>query len=298
MLNIEENQYICKYCGKSFKAKNGLSLHIRCIHLKDLKPVICYKQCPYCNNLIRTSGFIRHIEICKDFYKPYYCQKCGKLVTKKFGSGKFCSRKCANSHHLSEVSKQKISSSVKNADKTNYYNSIEQHKKFRKNSYYNSPTKCIICNSILPYNKRYKKTCSELCRRELIRRSALKQELHGCGKQGRYKNFWCNSTFELVFIIYCLDHNINIERNRKAYKYIYNNKSHKYIPDFLINNELIEIKGYYTDLVDVKLKSVNDRPIKVLFKKDIQHCFDYVDQKYYNIIGNKKDYTRLYNMED
>lgn len=28
----------------------------------------------------------------------YYCKKCGKPVYEKFGSGKFCSRSCANSH--------------------------------------------------------------------------------------------------------------------------------------------------------------------------------------------------------
>ena len=28
----------------------------------------------------------------------YYCEKCGEPVYNKFGSGRFCSRACANSH--------------------------------------------------------------------------------------------------------------------------------------------------------------------------------------------------------
>lgn len=293
-----KNKYTCKYCGKLFNAKNGLTLHIRCIHLRNLKSVIHYKQCPYCNESIRTSGFQKHINICKNFYESYVCKKCGKLVTKRFGSGVFCSRKCANSRHCSEVVKQKISDGVKKADKTKYYNSIENHKQFRKILYYNDPPKCIICGAILSYNKRYNSTCSELCRRELIRRNALKQRFHGNGKSGKYKHFWCDSTYELVFIIYCLEHNIDIKRNKKAYKYIYNNEIHKYIPDFIVDDELVEIKGYYTDLVDIKLRSVNDRFIKVLYKKDIQYCFDYVDEKYKDVIGDKKDYTKLYDKKE
>lgn len=43
----------------------------------------------------------------------YYCEKCGKLVTTNFGSGRFCSRSCANARVHSEETKQKISKSVK-----------------------------------------------------------------------------------------------------------------------------------------------------------------------------------------
>ena len=41
------------------------------------------------------------------------CEKCGKEHDGSFGSGRFCSRSCANSHKHSEVQKQKISNSLK-----------------------------------------------------------------------------------------------------------------------------------------------------------------------------------------
>lgn len=44
----------------------------------------------------------------------YFCEKCGKEVFDKFGSGRFCSRECANSRSHSEETKKKISDSVKN----------------------------------------------------------------------------------------------------------------------------------------------------------------------------------------
>ena len=40
----------------------------------------------------------------------YVCEKCGKIVddSEKFGSGRFCSRSCANGHKHSEETKQNI----------------------------------------------------------------------------------------------------------------------------------------------------------------------------------------------
>lgn len=39
----------------------------------------------------------------------YYCEKCGAPVFNKFGSGRFCSRKCANSHIMTDEIKSNIS---------------------------------------------------------------------------------------------------------------------------------------------------------------------------------------------
>ena len=102
----------------------------------------------------------------------------------------------------------------------------------------------------------------------------------GRGKKGWYKNIYCDSTYELAYIIYCLDHNIDIKRNEEYFIYEYKGKQHRYYPDFIVNNELIEIKGYHTDLVDIKLKSVN-KPIKILYYDDMKYIFDYIEEKYH-----------------
>ena len=47
------------------------------------------------------------------FRSLYYCEKCGKPVYKKFGSGRFCSRACANSRNHSDLTKEKISLGIK-----------------------------------------------------------------------------------------------------------------------------------------------------------------------------------------
>lgn len=44
-----------------------------------------------------------------------FCEKCGKPMTELFGSGRFCSRGCANSHQRSKESREKIRQIMKNS---------------------------------------------------------------------------------------------------------------------------------------------------------------------------------------
>ena len=49
----------------------------------------------------------------KEKYIMYICENCGKESTEKFGSGRFCSRSCANSRTFSDEAKQKKRVAVK-----------------------------------------------------------------------------------------------------------------------------------------------------------------------------------------
>lgn len=103
----------------------------------------------------------------------------------------------------------------------------------------------------------------------------------GRGKKGWYKGYFCDSTYELVFVIYNIDNNIFFKRCDRSYSYTVDNKEYRYHPDFeLADGSLVEIKGYHTELVDIKLASVNDRPIKILFEKDLKYAFDWVKKHY------------------
>ena len=46
--------------------------------------------------------------------EEHKCEHCGKVMTEKYGSGRFCCRACANSRSLSEAKKQKIANTLKN----------------------------------------------------------------------------------------------------------------------------------------------------------------------------------------
>lgn len=108
----------------------------------------------------------------------------------------------------------------------------------------------------------------------------------GRGKKGWYKGFFCDSSYELAYVIYCLDHNIDIQRNMIARNYEWNSVVKKYIPDFIVNRELVEIKGFCSPQWEAKLKANPD--VKVLYEKDLQDVFDYVHAKH------GKDFIHLY----
>ena len=49
----------------------------------------------------------------------------------------------------------------------------------------------------------------------------------------------------------------------------------------------VETKGYHSEIVDVKTACVTDRPIKVLYEKDLQYAFDWVKEHYtYNELSD------------
>lgn len=282
-MNNLENKYICKYCGRTFKRQCDLSLHINITHLKITKLSRKTKECLYCHKNISILSFNKHFNKCKNDHKLYYCEKCGKLVTEKFGSGKFCSRKCANSHKMSEDTKLKISNSVKKNPHGWASQNYERKREYKKRlqEYNKNPNKCKVCGKLLDYKHKHRKTCGDKnCLKVLNSKNGGYKKHSRKGNAGYYKGFYCDSTYELIFLIYCLDHNIKIERNKQYFLYKYENKIHKYYPDFLINNNtLIEIKNFDSELVRLKLASVN-KPIKILFGKDLINMAKYVANKY------------------
>ena len=101
----------------------------------------------------------------------------------------------------------------------------------------------------------------------------------GRGKKGRYKNIWCDSSWELAFVIWHLDNGYSVERNLIFYLYTWEKKEHKYYPDFIINGELFEVKGFYSDKDKEKIKQCPVK-IKVLLKEDILPFIEYVKRTY------------------
>ena len=115
------------------------------------------------------------------------------------------------------------------------------------------------------------------------------REGSGNGKSGWYKEIWCNSSYELAWVIFHLEHGTVFERCKDEFKYFYKGKEHTYHPDFKVHGYWIEIKGY-SDLKWTAKQSQFPFPDKliVLFKKDIPDIFKYVESKY------GKDFTYLY----
>jgi len=108
----------------------------------------------------------------------------------------------------------------------------------------------------------------------------------GRGKKGWYKGFFCDSSWELAYVIYCLDKKIPIKRNTSKLKYIFENVEKTYTPDFIVNGKLVEIKGFKSPQWEAK--QFYNPDVEVLYKEEMTPILDYV------ILTYGKDYIRLY----
>ena len=255
----------------------------------------------------------------EDYLKEgHRCENCGNIITEWYGSGRFCSVKCARSFSTKKNRKEvnaKVSKAIKG---TKAYSNRNGEVIYLRDGdlvpngfihgnfkYFNgtweeftkrgNPRKCQICGKIFFTKLGNKnKTCSNKCYKKLqsinSKRNKLGGYKHFSGSniscKGYYNGIYCDSTYELAYVIYNLENNINFKRCERVYEYTYKGEKHKYHPDFeLEDGTIIEIKGYVVDKrqLNAKIKSVKDRKIKVLYKKDLQYVFDYIKQKYGNI---------------
>ena len=209
------------------------------------------------------------------------CPKCGMLHSKK---GTFCSRHCSNSRTWSEADKLKKSKAAKTSEKVKFANI-----KFASKGKPRVKRLTIVCKAcqkefqVTPA-KRNKQYCSAKCRYSEF---GGYNEGSGRSYSGHYKGIYCASTYELCWVIYHLDHNILFKRFEGCLQ----RNGVRYFPDFIIDNTIYEIKGYYTDSVDVKANLARSYgyEIQVLYKQDLQHIFDYVKSTY-----NTEQYETLY----
>lgn len=227
------------------------------------------------------------------------CENCNIKYYIRYGGGRFCSPKCARSFSTKEKRNEinlKVSKKIKDKIANGYV--INTHKK--ESISYIIERNCDICGNKY-FTKQYRnhlksKTCSKKCSIQL-RIKTYKENPNknvggyrkgsGRGKSGWYKNIWCDSSYELAYVIYNIDKNIPISRNKDYFEYEYQNKIHKYYPDFIVNKQYVEIKGYERENDQVKYKSVNGS-LLIYRKKDLKNILDYVINNY------GKDYIKLY----
>lgn len=233
------------------------------------------------------------------------CHNCGKRFEvleeeTKFPKKEkyFCCRSCANTRHHSKETKNKIKNGVKNSPAF-----IEGMEKRYNHKLYQLPTSiCVVCGK--EFHQKYietdkgikitaYKTCSQECRSKRYSYNNKKNHTGGYRegsvknyKSGWYKNFYCDSSWELAFVIYHLDNNLYIERNKSYLEYNYNGEIHKFYPDFITDEGLIEIKGYHSKQSEAKLKEC--KSVKFIFKNDMKKYLDYVIDTY------GENFTELY----
>ena len=113
----------------------------------------------------------------------------------------------------------------------------------------------------------------------------------GRGKCGWYGGYYCQSSWELAWVIYYLDHNLKFKRNVEGFEYTFENKKHRYYPDFILEDgSYVEIKGYNSIQWEEKKKQF-PHTLLIIGKEEIKLYLNYTIGKY------GKDFIKLYKME-
>lgn len=99
--------------------------------------------------------------------------------------------------------------------------------------------------------------------------------------QGVYKGIWCDSSWELAFVLYNLDNGIKFARNTTGFPYLWYGKRRLYYPDFRMDDgTYVEIKGVMDGKSKRKISSFQYGKLKVLGPKEIKPMLDYAEVKY------------------
>jgi len=122
------------------------------------------------------------------------------------------------------------------------------------------------------------KTCSRKCYSKQQSNAAIEQRVKTKSRQGYYKGIWCDSTYEMVWAAYNLEHGVEFARCQRRVPYTFEGEEHMYCPDFeKESGEVVEVKGYETDLTDTKHQAARDAGINltVIKKEDMTEMFEW-----------------------
>ena len=105
-----------------------------------------------------------------------------------------------------------------------------------------------------------------------------------------YQDIYFDSFPELCLYMYCINNNIHIIREPVELSFEFEGKISHYYPDFLVENQLIEIKGdhFLTEnntwynpfdhsedkLFEAKYQCAIQNNVKILYNKDYQKYID------------------------
>lgn len=195
------------------------------------------------------------------------CTYCSTGFETNDSRKKFCSRSCAAKvNNRNRVPTMAHRSKVAEAMRSHML--LKGVRDENITQYLAAPSHCSECGTALSYDQRHHKTCGDrICRNSAqVKTGAGKMGGYrpgaGASKSGWYRNIWCDSSWELMFVIYCLDHNMTIVRNTDSWDYTtVDGIQRKYYPDFRVDGKLVEIKGPQRVNDQRKLQAV-DEPIE------------------------------------
>lgn len=100
----------------------------------------------------------------------------------------------------------------------------------------------------------------------------------GRGKKGKFQGIHCDSSWELAFLIDAHHRGRDVKRITTPRLYEFEGRPRKYFPDFLVDGQVVEIKGWKTTQWEAKHQQHSD--VIVLGFEDIKPMIERAQQIY------------------
>ena len=278
-----KGHYVCE-CGKEFTTSQSFNGHkSRCLeHYISIGKENEYYSSIKNRNKASAEGIKLHSqklktqnlnnyksELEKWLAEEHRCETCGKIMTEKFGSGRFCSRTCANTRKHSKETKHKISLSLLKSYNPELsddellclqeQHSTAQSKRAHRIKYSGPKLPSIDKNLDKGYNTRNKLPYSEQFWKKVLDNNNVKYEMNVQVWKPGHNDYW------LDFLIGNVDleidgafHNLEecVEKDNKRTKWL-------------------ESLGY--KVYRIKWVNPNSEKNKIIVNKQIQDLFDYLN---------------------
>ena len=102
------------------------------------------------------------------------------------------------------------------------------------------------------------------------------------GHRGHYDNVYFHSSWELAYYVFIKETTSKtiIRNSTLVLNYMFEGTKRRYVPDFIVDGKLIEIKGYlHSDRDHSKFKQTQN-DVEYKFSKDLIEEFNYCKEKY------------------
>lgn len=269
--------YNCEECKREFKNSQALNSHKRSHREGSYKKGVISRKINIFNQ--------KMIEQKQYESNPKICPECGENISWFKRNNKFCSSSCRATYtnerrttKTYELSKEGLANILRSNDRNKIFRG--EYCKF---------SVCQDCGEMI---QNFHRLRCDKCYKIHNRKNGGYKKGSGNSKGGWFKGYYLDSTYELAYLIWALDHHIPIVRFKGSIPYENSNgEERQYIPDFLVDGKILEIKGYHQPDVDLKKKAAEKEgyKVQVLYKEDLTEQFEHVTIKY-----NTKDFKLLY----
>lgn len=207
------------------------------------------------------------------------CENCNHTHTGEYGSGRFCSCKCARGFstkaNRTEINLKKSKSLLDRSKKLGLNPKI-QCKSCNKEIKPNKYGYCVRCSG---NSLKWRESLSKVMIGKNVGKYNGDRSKSSRGIHGKYLTFYFDSSWELAWIIYNIENKIDFIRNRTGFPYVFEGITRNYYPDFKIQDEYFEIKNYITPEFKAKLHYFPYK-ITVLSTNEIKPYLVYCTNKY------------------